>query len=179
MKFALALLVGFSLLVDCDPATAQPAPAAPAAMISNFRRQHGEGPVTLDPKLNQIAHEQAAAMASKDVLDHGVLGPFGSRVASAGFERAAENIAYGYDDFPRTLDQWIKSPEHRKNLLMPRATRVGIATVKSSKTHRPYWAMAIAVEEKRPPTRPKERVKERTIRRPTPACRIKILGLCL
>src|SRR5258708_26875395 len=102
----------------CSPAFAQPAPAAPAEMISNYRLQHGEGRVTPDSTLNRIAREQAAAMASKDVLDHGVLGPFSSRVASSKSERAAENIAYGHDSFPKTLGQWIDSSEHRKNLFI-------------------------------------------------------------
>ena len=56
----------------------------------------------MDPALNRIAQEQANAMASKQTLDHGVLAPFNSRVASAGSDRAAENIAYGYDDFANT-----------------------------------------------------------------------------
>ena len=63
----------------------------------------------LDTALNRIAQEQANAMASKQMLDHGVLAPFNSRVASSGSDRAAENIAYGYDDFAKTLDQWIGS----------------------------------------------------------------------
>jgi uncharacterized protein YkwD len=88
-------------------------------MISNYRLQHGEGKLTLDSVLNRIAQEQADAMASKDMLDHSVLRPFNSRVASSGSGRAAENIAYGYDNFAKTLDQWIESAGHRKNLLMP------------------------------------------------------------
>ena len=46
--------------------------------------------------------------------------------------------------FPKTLDQWINSSGHRKNLLLPGATRVGVASVKSAKTGRMYWAMVIA-----------------------------------
>src|SRR6516165_11237188 len=114
----------------CSSAAAQS--ATPAEMISNFRLQHGEGRVTTDSTLNRIAHEQAAAMAAKDVLDHSVLGPFSSRVASSGSERAAENIAYGYDRFSKTLDQWIESSGHRRNLLLHGAERVGIASVKSA-----------------------------------------------
>ena len=57
-------------------------------------------------------------MAARDVLDHEVAGSFSSRVASSGSGHTAENIAYGYDNFTKTLDQWIKSSGHRKNLLM-------------------------------------------------------------
>lgn len=136
---ALCLLPGL-----CGSAIAESAP--PAGLISSFRVQHGEGKVRIDATLNRIAREQAAAMAARDVLDHAVLGPFGARVTPAGPARSAENIAYGYDNFPKTLAQWIASSEHRKNLLMHGATRVGVASAKSAKTDRTYWAMVIAAE---------------------------------
>ncbi len=53
--------------------------------------------------------DQARAMAAKDDLSHDVLGSFNRRVAPAGAGRAAENIAYGYDSFEKTLGQWIDS----------------------------------------------------------------------
>src|SRR6202051_1924032 len=142
MKSALLLLFGLTLAV-CSSAIAQPAPSHPTEMISNYRLQHSEGKVASDPVLNKIAQEQAQAMATKDILDHGVLGPFNSRVASSGSGRAAENIAYGYDSFAKTLDQWIESAGHRKNLLLHGASRVGVASSKSP-TGRTYWAMVIA-----------------------------------
>jgi uncharacterized protein YkwD len=165
-------------LALCSSALAQTAPAAPAEMISNYRVQHGEGRVTPDSTLNRIAHEQAAAMASKDVLDHGVLGPFSSRVAASKSERAAENIAYGYDSFSKTLGQWIDSAEHRKNLLMHGASKVGVASAKSATTGRTYWAMVITSGRER--SRPQlPSAKPTKSRHAEQACRVKILGLCL
>jgi hypothetical protein len=97
-------------------------------------------------------------------------------IASSKSERAAENIAYGYDSFPKTLGQWIDSSEHRKNLLMHGASKVGVASAKSATTGRTYWAMVIAggYERSRSPsaTPTKSRHAEQ-------ACRRKILGLCL
>jgi hypothetical protein len=176
----------------CGSASAQTA-APPAEMISSFRLQHGEGRVTLDPTLNRIAHDQAAAMAAKDVLDHDVLGRFSSRVAPSGSGRAAENIAYGYDSFPKTLTQWIESSEHRKNLLLHNASRVGVASAKSTTTGRTYWAMEIAGDYERPEIRGAKRVpgakpkasatKPDTLAKPKAsapqACRLKIMSLCL
>ena len=109
-----ALLLG---LVMCFAATvgSQRAAANPAQMISDFRLKHGEKSVSLDATLTRIAHDQAQAMAAKDQMDHDVLGRFDTRVSPAGAGRAAENIAYGYDSFPKTLDQWINSSGHRKN----------------------------------------------------------------
>jgi uncharacterized protein YkwD len=125
--------------------------------------------------LNHIAHEQAAAMAAKDVLDHGVLGPFSSRVAPFGSTRAAENIAFCYDSFPKTLDQWIGSSGHRSNLLMHGATRVGVASAKSSKTGRTYWTMVIAEE------RPKQAkpVAAKLTNELDETCQVKLVSLCL
>src|SRR5258707_10329867 len=172
MKTALPFSLWFTLAL-CGSAFAQSAPAAPAEMISNYRLQHGEGRVTPDSTLSRIAREQAAAMASRDVLDHGVLGSFSSRVASSKSERAAENIAFGYDGFPKTLDQWIDSPEHRKNLLMHGASKVGIASAKSATTGRTYWAMVIAGGYERSRSRSPS-AKPPTSRHAAQACRIKL-----
>ena len=166
--------------------------ATPAEMISDYRLQHGEGKVKIDTTLNRIARDQAEAMAAKDVLDHSVLASFSKRVAPAGSERAAENIAYGYDSFPKTLNQWIESSEHRKNLLLRGAERVGIASAKSASTGRMYWAMVIAGGYEKPKrgapkstlvvaksTAAKSTVAAKTDSAAPQACRLKILSLCL
>ncbi|WP_376700294.1 CAP domain-containing protein [Bradyrhizobium archetypum] len=181
-----ALLLG---LVICFAAVGgRTAAANPAQMISDFRLKHGEKRVTLDATLTRIAHDQAQAMAAKDQLDHDVLGRFNTRVSPAGAGRAAENIAYGYESFPKTLDQWINSSGHRKNLLLPGATRVGVASVKSAKTGRTYWAMVIAGDYERPkpkasPKSPSKESKQANIAKPksraAESCRLKILSLCL
>src|ERR1700730_19354113 len=100
------------------------AKSSPAEMISDFRLKHGERRVTVDATLNRIALEQAKAMAAKDTLDHDVLGSFSSRIAPARPGRAAENIAFGYDNFEKMLAQWIASTGHRKNLLLHNPSRV-------------------------------------------------------
>ena len=138
----LVLISCWLLFAICSPSAALS--ASPAELISNFRVSQGLGRVTMDPTLNRIAQEQATAMAARDLLDHGAAGSFSSRVASSGSRRAAENIAYGYDSFTKTLDQWINSSGHRKNLLMQGASRVGVASAKSSTTGRTYWALVIA-----------------------------------
>jgi uncharacterized protein YkwD len=109
-----AYILAFAL---CGSAFAQLARAAPTEMISKYRLQHGEGRVTSDSTLNRMTRDQATAMASKDVLDHDVLGPFSSRVTSLKSQRAAENIAYGHASFSKTLDQWIKFARTPKKLV--------------------------------------------------------------
>jgi uncharacterized protein YkwD len=172
MKFALPICLWLTVVL-CGSALAQAEPAAPAEMISAYRVQHGEGKVTEDPALTRIAHEQAAAMAAKDVLDHNsALAPFSTRVAPLKSQRAAENIAYGYDNFPKTLGMWIDSPEHRKNLLMPGASKVGVASAKSATSHRTYWSMVITGGSTASQSSAHRTRSEKT-------CRVEILGLCL
>ena len=165
---------------------------APAELISGFRLKHGEIRVARDATLDRIALEQARAMAAKDDLSHEVLGPFTRRVAPAGAGRAAENIAYGYESFEKTLGQWIDSSGHRKNLLLHNASRVGIASAKDASGKRTYWAMVIAGDYE---TKPKgRRDKEPLVavtreakpsdtkpasRTKSSGCHIKLFSLCI
>jgi uncharacterized protein YkwD len=155
------------------------AESSPAEMISDFRLKHGEGRVTMDATLNRIALEQAKAMAAKDTLDHAVLGSFSSRIAPAKSGRAAENIAFGYDSFEKTLDQWIASTGHRNNLLLRNASRVGIASARSATSRRTYWAMEIAGEYEPPRIAAGKKTPAATKRKsPAQSCRTRLLGIC-
>lgn len=111
---------------------AAPAVAAesPAELISSFRLKHGEPRVVRDATLDRIALEQARAIAAKNDLSHEVLGPFTQRVAPARAGRAAENIAYGYASFEKTLGQWIDSSGHRKNLSAAESPALGLLALK-------------------------------------------------
>ena len=113
----------------------------PTILISAFRHQHGEESVAISPVLARIAQEQANAMAARDSLDHNALAPFSSRVGRSGFSRAAENIAYGHNDFAGTLEQWTNSAMHRANLLLHGAKWIGVAHAQNGR--RIYWAMVI------------------------------------
>jgi hypothetical protein len=173
------------LLLLAAPAVAG---QAPAELISIYRLKHGEVRVVRDATLDRIALEQARAMAAKDVLSHEVLGAFSRRVAPAKAGRAAENIAYGYTSFDKTLGQWIDSSEHRKNLLLHNASRVGIASARDASGKRTYWAMVIAGDyELRPPKGRKDREPLVAVRRDAAPsskpkssdCHIRVLSLCI
>ncbi|WP_456748812.1 CAP domain-containing protein [Bradyrhizobium sp. USDA 4354] len=181
------IIAGLVLLAG-DPALAD----SPAELISSFRLKHGEARVVRDATLDRIAMDQARAMAVKDDLSHDALGPFNRRVAPAGAGRAAENIAYGYDSFEKTLGQWIDSSGHRKNLLLRNASRVGIASAKNASGKRTYWAMVIAGDYepkgkgkgkgKKKDGEPLVAVKREAApaSKPKPSnCHIKLLSLCI
>jgi hypothetical protein len=188
-----ASIAGFLLLLSASAAAAE----SPAELISTYRLKHGEVRVTRDATLDRIAMEQARAMAAKEHLSHDALGPFSRRMAPSGAGRAAENIAYGYESFEKTLGQWIDSSEHRKNLLLRNATRVGIASAKDASGKRTYWAMEIAGDYEPKPGRGKGKggrviaggpptegpvVKREVVatkKRAASKCHINLLGLCL
>jgi uncharacterized protein YkwD len=116
----------------------------PAVLISAFRHQHDEDSVVISAALTRIAQEQANAMAMRDSLDHNALAPFSTRIGGRGFNRAAENIAYGHADFAGTLEQWTNSAGHRANLLLHGAKWIGVAHAQND--HRIYWAMVIGAK---------------------------------
>jgi uncharacterized protein YkwD len=133
---AVCLVLGFSI-----PALA----GDYAAEISAYRRAHGLSAVRADGRLSAVARKQAQAMASSGSISHSAAGSFSSRVAPLRKSRAAENIAAGFLSFAETLKQWKESAEHRANLLMPGAKKVGVASVANAKSpYRMFWAMVIA-----------------------------------
>lgn len=174
MTSRLAILILLALWAGGVAAAA----ASPAQLISEFRLKQGEGRVSMDATLNAIAMDQAKAMAAKDTLDHDVQGSFTSRIARANAGRAAENIAYGYDNFEKTLAQWIASDGHRRNLLLPKATRVGIASATSATTHRTYWAMEIAGDYDRRPAGASRQARPASRKPAVQSCRVRLLGVC-
>ncbi|RDJ26663.1 CAP domain-containing protein [Bosea caraganae] len=124
-------------------------PAGAIRMLNAYRAGRGLGPVRLDPLLTAMAQRQADAMAASNNLSHDAAGNFFSRVAAAGLDtvRAGENLGGGYYSTEEAFAGWRSSSEHNANLLMPQATRFGIALAKDPRTqYRTYWAMVVAAE---------------------------------
>jgi len=110
-----------------------------------FRKKEGRGPVALDPKLAATAQYFADFMAKTDEYGHTADGHSpGERAKKHGYDYCiiAENIAYefsseGFDTGPlaeRFVTGWEKSPPHRKNMLDPDVTQLGVAVARSEKT---------------------------------------------
>ncbi len=124
-------------------------PQAAASLISDYRRGRGLPAVTIDPVLMAVAERQAKAMAAADQLSHNIGGRgLTTRLKAAGFSglRAAENVGAGYHTLAEAFSGWRDSPSHNKNMLLPGATRLGIAAVRAPRSkYGVYWAMVIAV----------------------------------
>ncbi len=121
-------------------------PAAARDWLTQYRQSKGLPAVSLDSRLTAFAQAQASAMAASGTLSHEVGGSFPARAKAAGLYNAGlgENISYGTFTDGDAMRQWKNSPGHNANLLLPRATRFGIAIAQAG--GRVYWAMAIAGE---------------------------------
>lgn len=122
--------------------------AAAASMISGYRQNNGRGPVTVDPALTRIAKAHALEMARKTKVGHDVgSGNLQQRAQAAGydFNRIAENVAGGYQTLAEAFSGWRDSPDHKKNMLMPQATRIGIAVAQApGYKYKVFWALVVA-----------------------------------
>jgi len=126
--------------------------AAAASMITGYRANNGLPAVTIDPELTRLAQQQAAVMAKRDKLDHGVAKPFNARLKASGYnaKSAAENVSAGYHTLAEAFSGWRDSPPHRANVLLAGATRMGIAAVYTpTSKYKVYWALILAAPDDR------------------------------
>jgi len=122
-----------------------------ASMISGYRTNNGLSSVQIDPELTKLAQAQAQAMAARDKVEHNVLRDFNARVRSSGFDAkvAAENIGAGYHTLAQAFSGWRDSPPHRKNMLLPGATHIGIATAYAPQSkYKVFWALILAAPDR-------------------------------
>jgi len=119
-----------------------------AALISKYRQSKGLPAVTIDPTLMKIATDHSRAMARAGKMAH-VLpgqGSFQQKLASGGFRptTAAENVAAGQKTLEGVLEAWRKSPGHNANLLLPGATKIGIAVATNpDNKYKTFWTLEI------------------------------------
>ena len=149
---------------DSDPPAAEPSfysslasadakvdAAMAASMISGYRSNNGLSAVRIDPELMKLAQVQAQEMAARDKLDHNVLRDFGSRLRSSRYDAkiGAENIGAGYHTLAQAFSGWRDSPSHRKNMLLPGATHIGIATAYAPNSkYKVFWSLILAAPDR-------------------------------
>ncbi|MEQ9380183.1 MAG: CAP domain-containing protein [Pirellulales bacterium] len=110
-----------------------------------FRGEHDRGPVTRDEALDQTAQDFAAYMAETDRYGHTADGrQAGERARAHDYPLCliAENIAYFFHTTGFKTNQlarkavtgWEESPPHRKNILRPHVTEIGVGVAQSEAT---------------------------------------------
>jgi hypothetical protein len=119
-----------------------------AGLISSYRAQNGLGRVRVNSKLIAAAADYARAMGTRDKISHSIGGSLPKRIVAEGYDwgAAAENLGAGYGSLNDVIAGWKASAGHRKNLLNPNVTEMGIAAVATppGSKHRNYWALIMA-----------------------------------
>ena len=121
--------------------------SAMLARANAERAVAGLPPLTLDPRLNSAAQRHAEDMLHRSYYSH--FSPDGSapadRVRRSGYAArlVAENIARGPYTVNEVMDNWLASPEHRRNLLHPGFTElgVGVAVGRNSVGNTVLWVL--------------------------------------
>lgn len=109
-------------------------------IVNAARAVEGRPPLTLDPRLTAAAQAHADDMLSRTYYAH--QSPEGAlpraRVQAAGYrpDIVAENLAAGQTSVENVMDAWLHSSDHRRNLLDPRFTQIGIGIAVGSFQHR-------------------------------------------
>ncbi len=104
-------------------------------LLNHERSAQGLPELRWDEALSQAARLHVLRLSSLNTLEHQVPGEpaLVDRLTEAGarFSVIAENIGVGPN--PRAIHSgWMDSPGHRKNILDPRFTSVGIAAVRAA-----------------------------------------------
>jgi uncharacterized protein YkwD len=105
--------------------------AALLRTMNRVRGAHGLGRLRYDAHLERAARSHSHAMLAADVFRHGAFGSRMLRFDVTG-TLAGENLAWGtgYRGTSRGIVvAWLKSPEHRANLLRPMFDRVGVGSL--------------------------------------------------
>lgn len=147
---------------------------------SNFSR----GSLALNNKLNSAAQAKADDMVSRNYWSHNT--PDGQEPwvfingVNYDYQKAGENLAYGFVSSSETINGWMNSPTHKENLLDSEFTEVGFGFANSDNFNnsgeetivvamygKPYVLSASAQQELPAPT-PQESLTQTTPTKPIP-----------
>jgi uncharacterized protein YkwD len=156
MTHPMKKLVGAALLTLAVLGLAAPAPAeslvgvlTESAIVrqTNLARQRaGVAPLRFNPLLNQVARAYAMRMAREDRMSHTLGGQdAAARLTAAGYHFRAwgENITWNYHDATAVMQGWMNSPGHRKNILDPTFTEIGVGVAYNARGQ-PYYCQVFA-----------------------------------
>jgi uncharacterized protein YkwD len=164
MRSLAGLILAALMLAGCAMLESQPAPSPPdpktqmgalenriAILVEEERhRQDPKArPLAIDPELSQVARARASDMAAQNYLAHAA--PNGDTSASLLMKQDAqwqgllgENLAAQHytkqggvavEDFARRfLDEWLKSPPHRDNMVFADYDHAGVGAAVNGDT---------------------------------------------
>ena len=121
--------------------------------LTNIERQkQGLKKLQLDKRLAYSARYHAKGMAENNYFEHDsyyrnsnnrlkrICGTFERISAFANYGYKAENISAGRSTAKSTVDGWMNSPGHRKNILNKAYTKLGVGYYYSENSeYKTYW----------------------------------------
>lgn len=123
-----------SFLIRTNYFTAAVLPHALADLTNEARAQAGFQPLKVSPKLEAAARSKAEDMAKKGYFAHkspeGLTPWYWFAKSGYVFHAAGENLAVDFSDSVEVSKAWLGSPKHRANILNPRFSEIGVATIK-------------------------------------------------
>ena len=140
-----ALVAGCSTTDVLSPPSGADHTDASLPLVNRLRAGRGLPALAADPAARRAALDHAGRMAKAGRMAHniGLGADFAKRMKGMDVALpAAENIAVGQDDAAEAFDAWQRSPKHLANMLDPRFSGLGVASVASG--GRPYWAMVLS-----------------------------------
>lgn len=85
-----------------------------------------------NPLLSIAARDKALAIINSQTFQHNIKGKkFSSWIMDAGYRYkvVGENLAIDFDNERKIVDAWLESKDHKKNILNPQYSEIGVATV--------------------------------------------------
>ena len=111
-------------------------------LVNAERTKRGISALTLDSNLSSVATKKSQDMVNKNYFDH-TSPTYGSpfdmmKQFGISYRTAGENIAKGQKTPQEVVTAWMNSEGHRKNILNPNFTNLGVGIAKDSKGTT-YW----------------------------------------
>lgn len=102
-------------------------------LVNAIRRESGLGELGLNWELSRVARYKSQDMADNFYFSH-TSPTYGSpfqmiQAFGLTYRTAGENIAYGYPTPQAVVNSWMNSEGHRKNILNPSFTQIGVGYV--------------------------------------------------
>lgn len=160
-KIAVKYEIGLSEIINANPHIKNPALIYPGnkltipqidnvksvenevvRLVNVERSKNGLSPLTQNWELSRVARYKSQDMINKNYFSHtsptygspfDMMKNFGIKYSTAG-----ENIAYGQRTAADVMNSWMNSPGHRKNILSPNFTQIGVGLATKSNGTK-YW----------------------------------------
>nr|XP_018916126.1 PREDICTED: uncharacterized protein LOC109043392 [Bemisia tabaci]XP_018916127.1 PREDICTED: uncharacterized protein LOC109043392 [Bemisia tabaci]XP_018916129.1 PREDICTED: uncharacterized protein LOC109043392 [Bemisia tabaci] len=111
-------------------------------LVNIERRKAGLAPLKENRTVSKLATMKSADMRDLDYVEHEspTYGGVSKMMTTYGvnWQGAGENIAAGQDTPEEVMDGWMNSPGHRKNIMSPLFTEIGVGYEEGGRLHK-YW----------------------------------------